>query len=241
MTRQEQLRERYEDALFALMMEKVAISEGKKALEENERLKNDPAAEVPEAVSKRCQQMIRQHFAAKAARKAGKFTVKFFGKIAMAAGIAAMLFTSAFAVSETVRINTLNIVVEVFGESTDFYFAKSSTSVDDSQITAGWLPSGYVLEDQGKDELGRWCIFRKSENEYIYVMYTSGNGSVLSADTESAETEGVQINGIQATLIKKDRELQLAWGTKDQSAFIQIIGTGITGEDLIHMANKLKF
>ncbi|WP_369282026.1 DUF4367 domain-containing protein [Oscillibacter sp. GMB15532] len=241
MTRQEQLRERYEDALFALMMDQVAISEGKKALEENERLKNDPSAEVPEAVSMRCQRMIRQHFATNTARKAGKFTAKIFGKIAMAAGIAAMLFTSAFAVSETVRINTLNLVVEVFEENTDFYFAKSSTSADDSQITAGWLPSGYVLEDQGKDELGRWCIFRKSENEYIYVMYTSGNGSVLSADTESAETEGVQINGIQATLIKKDSELQLAWGTKDQAAFIQIIGTGITGEDLIHMANKLKF
>lgn len=241
MTRQEELRERYENALFALMMNEVAISEGKKALEENERLKNDPAAEVPEDVSRRCHRMIRQYFTKKSARKAGKFTVKIFGRIAMAAGIAAMLFTGAFAASETVRINTLNLVVEVFEESTDFYFAKSSTSADNSQITAGWLPSGYVLEDHGKDELGRWCTFRKSESEYIYVMYTSGNGSVLSADTENAETEGVQINGIQATLIKKDHELQLAWGTEDQAAFIQIIGTGTTSEDLIHMANKLKY
>ncbi|WP_312941964.1 DUF4367 domain-containing protein [Oscillibacter sp.] len=241
MTRQEELRERYENALFALMMNEVAISEGRKALEENERLKNDPTAEVPEDVSRRCQRTIRQYFAKQSARKAGKFTVKVFGRIAMAAGIAAMLFTGAFAASETVRINTLNLVVEVFEESTDFYFTKSSTSVNDSQITAEWLPSGYVLKDQGKDELGRWCTFTKSENEYISVMYTSGNGSVLSADTENAETESVQINGIQATLIKKDCELQLAWGTEDQAAFIQIISTGITSEELIHMANKLKY
>ncbi|WP_312612129.1 DUF4367 domain-containing protein [Oscillibacter sp.] len=241
MTRQEQLRERYEDALFALMMEKVAISEGKKALEENERLKNDPAAEVPEAVSRRCQQMIRQHFAAKAARKAGKFTVKFFGKIAMAAGIAAMLFTSAFAVSETVRINTLNLVVEVFGESTDFYFSDNLASDANSKIIAGWLPDGYILEDYGEENTDKWCIYRKSDDEYIQVIYTSGDGAILSADTENADTEDMQINGIQATLIKKDHELQLVWGTEDQAAFIQIIGTGITGEDLIHMANKLKF
>ena len=241
MTRQEELREQYENALFALMMDEVAISEGKKALVENERLKNDPTAEVPENVSKRCQRTIRQYFAKKTARKARKFTVKVFGNIAMVAGIAAMLFTGAFAASEMVRINTLNLIVEVFKENTDFYFAKSSTSVDDSQITADWLPSGYVLEDQGKDDSGRWCTYRKSENEYIYVMYTPGNGAVLSVDTENAETEGVQINGIQATLIKKDHELQLVWGTEDQAAFIQIIGTGTTSEELIHMANKLKY
>lgn len=241
MTRQEELREQYEDALFAIMMDDVAISEGKKALEENERLKNDPTAEVPEEVSKRCQRTIGRYFAKRTARKVGRFTVKAFGKIAMVAGIAAMLFTGAFAASETVRINTLNLVVEVFEESTDFHFAKSSTSVDDSQITASWLPSGYVLEDQGKDDSGSWCTFRKSENECIYITYTPGNGAVLSADTENAETEGVQINGIQATLIKKDRELQLVWGTDDQTAFIQIVGAGITSEELIHVANELKY
>ena len=40
MTKREQLREEYEDALFALMMDEFAVAEGEKALEENERLKN---------------------------------------------------------------------------------------------------------------------------------------------------------------------------------------------------------
>lgn len=39
MTKREQLREEYEDALFALMMDEFAVAEGEKALEENERLK----------------------------------------------------------------------------------------------------------------------------------------------------------------------------------------------------------
>lgn len=39
MTRQELLVEQYEDALFALIMDKVAEVEGQKAIEENQRLK----------------------------------------------------------------------------------------------------------------------------------------------------------------------------------------------------------
>lgn len=51
----EQLQEEYEDTLFALMMDYVAQTEGKRLLEENERLKNDPSAQLPEDLDRRCQ------------------------------------------------------------------------------------------------------------------------------------------------------------------------------------------
>ena len=41
MNRRDELRERYEDALFAFLMEDVIETEGKKMLEENERLKQE--------------------------------------------------------------------------------------------------------------------------------------------------------------------------------------------------------
>ena len=47
MTRREKLQEQYEDALFALLMDDLAVEEGKKAYEENERLKADSSFEVP--------------------------------------------------------------------------------------------------------------------------------------------------------------------------------------------------
>lgn len=40
MTRREKLQEQYEDALFALLMDDLAVEEGKKAYEENKRLKS---------------------------------------------------------------------------------------------------------------------------------------------------------------------------------------------------------
>ena len=60
MNRRDELRERYEDALFAFLMEDVIETEGKKMLEENERLKQDPLAAVPEAVDYRCIQTIKR-------------------------------------------------------------------------------------------------------------------------------------------------------------------------------------
>ena len=50
MTRRENLRDQYEDALFALLMDDLAWQEGERLLELNERLKNDPDADVPEEV-----------------------------------------------------------------------------------------------------------------------------------------------------------------------------------------------
>lgn len=54
MTRREKLQEQYEDALFALLMDDLAVEEGKKAYEENERLKADSSFEVPLESRKRC-------------------------------------------------------------------------------------------------------------------------------------------------------------------------------------------
>lgn len=60
--RHEQLLENYEDALFSLFMERVAEEEGKRLLEENERLKHNPDAAVPKELDERCHKTIASFF-----------------------------------------------------------------------------------------------------------------------------------------------------------------------------------
>ncbi|MCI9402468.1 MAG: hypothetical protein HFF04_02195 [Oscillospiraceae bacterium] len=62
MKSREQLREEYEDALFALMMDYAAQAEGERLLAENEALKHNPAAQVPEHLDQRCLQTIQMAF-----------------------------------------------------------------------------------------------------------------------------------------------------------------------------------
>ena len=50
------------DILFEKMMEQVIREEGKRLLEENERLKNDPAAIIPEELNWRMLELIAHSF-----------------------------------------------------------------------------------------------------------------------------------------------------------------------------------
>ena len=63
MTKREKLLEQYEDALFSLLMDEFAESEGKAALEENERLKADPNFVVPKELQQLCRRTISLYFA----------------------------------------------------------------------------------------------------------------------------------------------------------------------------------
>lgn len=240
MTRREELQERYEDALFALMMDEVATVEGKKALEENELLKSDPDAAVPEEVSRRCRKTIQRHFAQQRAKTVGRFTVKTLKNVALAAGICSILFTAAFASSEPLRVNTMNLVVQVFGESTDFHFASGGPS-NTYTVVAEWLPEGYTLESRQEDAAGSTYEYQKSESEYFYIVYTRGDGTLLSIDTEDAKTQNIDINGAQALFVEKDNERQIIWGTLDKTAFIHLAASNITEVDLVHIAQKLKY
>ena len=76
MTRREELQEAYEDAMFALLMDYVAESEGEKALEENRVLQEDPDAEVPQGVRRACLKEIHRAFRKKSARSVGRITMK---------------------------------------------------------------------------------------------------------------------------------------------------------------------
>lgn len=58
-TKQE-LREQYEDALFALMMEEYAQDEGKQLLERERQLKDDSDFQVPEDFEAKGLQIIRR-------------------------------------------------------------------------------------------------------------------------------------------------------------------------------------
>lgn len=238
MNKQEQLQEQYEDALFALIMDKIATAEGQWAMEENERLNEDPSAAVPEELDKRCMQMIRRHFAKQQVYTVGRFTAKIMKRVVMAAGIAALMFTGVFAASETVRINTMNLIIEVFEDNTDFRFV--SRPVDSTpRISVGWVPDEYILEDQGQDNESVWYQYRKSESESLYIDCTTTSGAGIGVDTENAEIEYIEVKNLQAMLVEKDNRLQLIWTAENNSAFIQLIGIGIDQETLVRIANGL--
>ena len=63
MTNREKLQENYEDSVLALLMDEFAESEGRRYIAENERLRQEPEAAVPEEVERRALRFIGRTFA----------------------------------------------------------------------------------------------------------------------------------------------------------------------------------
>lgn len=241
MTRREQLQERYEDALFALLMDDVATAEGKRAAEENERLKSDPSAGISESAERRSLQTIRRQFTKQSLSSAGHFTAKAIKRVVMAAGIAAILFTGAFAASETVRLNTLNLMIEVFDTNTTFRFVDQSVEREGPHLEVGWLPEGYKLMNHEENDTFIGYQYQRAEGECIYIDYYLTPGMEANVDTENAKIEYVDIQKTKATLYQKENVIHLVWTTKDNTALTWLMGESVSQDDLLRVANELKY
>lgn len=211
MTRHEQLQEQYEDALFALLMDEIARSEGEKLLKENERLKQDPDADIPDDVMRRCRKVINREFSKKNAAKAYKLSVRMFHKIAVFAFIAILLFTTAFAASESLRVNTLNLVIEVFERNTDYRTSPTSQVPKDSlNFDVGWLPNGFILTKWNSNQYSDWANYETPDGDLLGIdLAAICKNEVISVDTENAMIEEISVNEIKSTLIIKEYHYQV--------------------------------
>ncbi len=241
MAGRKQLQENYENALFALLMDEVATAEGKQAIERNEELKRGSGVRLPKGMERRNLKAIRAHFTKKKAKNAGRYAVKGLGRLMMAVGIIAILFTTAFATSETVRANTLNLVIKVFGESTDFQLTQSAPESGPSTITAGWLPAGFTLTEQGVDDLSAWKMYGNSKGEFIHIACTEGGGVTLSVDTEDATAQRAEINGNNAFISKQDDLTTITWSLGNREKWIVLASNFTALDDLLHVAQEITF
>lgn len=246
MTRREQLQEQYEDALFALLMDEVAESEGMKALAENERLKQDTESEVPTEVVRRCRKTIDREFAKQSVRSVGRLSWKVIHKVAIVALLGIFLFSAAFAVSEDFRVGTLNLVIDLCGEYADFSFqgsspAKMGQEATNTAFEVGWLPAGFELKEQHSGQSSDWVEYEGPNGEIINIdLSFLGPSGISGVDTEDAEVKNVIINGYEATLIVKDYiQAVIPISGQLQILYILAVGNTLNEADVIRIAESI--
>lgn len=223
MTNHERLREQYEDALFALLMEGVAESEGEEALRLNEELKKDPNAEVPKDVQKRCEKTIRSAFARKQFRTTGRTAIRWLTRVAVVAVLGGVMFTAAFALSEDVRVATLNALIQVMDDRTQITFegtnegAKTAGNQSSSEIISGleyhynialeWLPDGYTIMSGSSDTNGDKIIYTDNNGSEIFISIDHYSPDlVYTFDSEDAEQKNIEVQGHPATLYVTNKQ-----------------------------------
>lgn len=243
MTRQELLKEQYEDALFALLMDNFSAAQGKAAWEENERLKRDPAAAVPLPVQQRCLKQISRHFSRQYFRSVGKTCSRVVNRIAIVALISILLLTTAFAISPTFRLNTLNLMISTLDDRTNLQLFTGNTDfqpIEECQIMAHWLPDGYTLDSRENYSRGIWNQYRSQNNQIIQISATTNENLIVSIDTEDADTDSITIHDNKALLSQKDDTLQIAWLDQLTHVLWTIYGEGISKSDIIQIAENVE-
>lgn len=246
MTRREKLQEQYEDALFALLMDDFAVSEGKSAEEENERLKNDPSCAVPPEVRRRCLKMISRYFTKKSLYRTGNLLRRGFIKVAVVGMICTILVSTAFAISPSFRVRVLNFAIEVFDNKTEFSFLPSDEEDNTKNciyvIEPKWLPMEYSLVDQTDSKFRSAKVYSSEEGVEISISVFSGENNVLGIDTESADTESVIIQNREGMISLKEGISHLVWGNEEEGYKVYIVMNSIEDskiQELLFIAENL--
>lgn len=255
-TRREQLQENIEDAIFALLMEDLAEQEGKRLVEENEQLKQDSSAKVPDALDKRCRKIIRQAYSRERRHEVGRVLHRILANAALAAMVCILLFVSAFAAVPEVRIMTLNLLIEVSDVSTSLRLTGvdndpiaqngNSSKTDDVQTLWGYrlpeIPDDYEVVYENSSDWATDLWYGRGDESLIKFNISKASETLeLDVDTENAEVEKIQIHGYDGLLTEKGNRIDIIWGDTDQNNFVSITCTGIDQNTALDFAKEMEY
>ena len=239
MHEQEKLYEQYEDAVFALLMDKVAEENGKKLLLQNEELLADPDAVVPETLSKRCLRTIEKAHRKSQWKAAAKKVTRALNRVALWILVPLFLFGTAFAASETVRVKTLNFLITNFEFGTEFRIENSASTTSQQQsmppIVEDCIPSDYDLISQSSTSLFETYLYANdSDSEVSIVIYALENaGGAITIDTEDAEVWYNTIYDQSVMFVQKADTYQAVWADIDAQK-MYVLSSSNTALDVVY-------
>lgn len=246
MTRRERLIENYEDALFSLLMDEVAESEGKKAMEGNQRLRDNGEIEVPVSVRQRCRRVIAKRAVENDLRQFGHGVTRILTKVAVVALVGMLLFTTAFAASEDFRLKTLNFVMETFDDRIELKLISDDMSPYTHangvpEFTVGWLPEGFELTMEESNDFSAWKEYSADASDVaITIFVTDLSTGESNFDIETTEKVLTKVNGMDAFYIADGDIIQVVWGYGSNSQWLYYItGTHINIRTALDIAESI--
>ena len=252
MTENKDLYEQYEEAFFAMLMDKIADAEGAELIKQNRMLQADPAAAVPAETTKRCLRLIGHQYHKAQRQRTARHSMRIITRIAVALMCLLVLYAVAFAASETVRVNTLNFLVQELDVGTQYLFPGVEVAVENEDelipdildAISKAVPSSFTLISSEENIFERVFQFQNENGNEIYVQIWNLYDSAASAtiDTEDADVQYQTIEGQDVMIVSKfytNQVYQVVWVDEVQKYMVDIIGRDVPIEDLLPIAEVL--
>ena len=247
MNEDERLYEQYEDAFFVLLMNRVAEANGKELIQKIEELLADPNAAIPESLNKRCLHMIEKSYRKAQIQKAAKKTLRTLNRVALWILIPLFMFVGVFAASETVRVKTLNYLVETFdfGTSYELFVGQNNLDIpaeDNKARVLNAAPADFILTTGEESE--SLCIYHfqnsRSEEFEVTIYYISeASVSTVTIDTEDAEVREENLDGQGVSIVHKDNFYQIFWLEDTSNLMFVVYGEDISLDILQTVAERI--
>lgn len=241
MTRREDLLERLEETVFALMMEEVISVEGRKALEENERLKADKSFVVPEETYRKGLSTIKKHFSRNTRQATVRTMSKLISRVAVIVLVLLLLFTTAFATIPELRTKTLNLIMEVFDDRTRITLSEYAPEKEDNEnekLLGGWVPVGFDLVDESADGPVCWRKYSDGGGGRLEFFLFRSETFSYEVDTEQAEVTEIVIGGHKGMQVIKGKRIHIIFFDYDKGLIYDTLGENIPLESVICAAES---
>lgn len=238
MASREELLEQYEEAQFALLMDKILELQGEEGIRKNEELKRDPAAAVPREVDERSIATINETFDALERRKKTRNLRRALRTLLIAAVVAALLFTT---VSADFRIAAKNFVYELTELAAELMFDFGDDSAEESgkgEVIMGYyipaLPEEFELVGSGESGLSVWRKYTNDDG-FVLINVLSGDRDGLDYHTDAENVNGTydRINQFEVLILETDSRIQFVLSDKQNEKFIEITSTALSYDQLM--------
>lgn len=244
MNKQDLSYERSEDLLFRRVMERVAVLEGEKLLRETDALNSNPAAAVPADAQKRCLRAIRSVFSRQRHQAPARTVRKILRAALLAAVIALLLGAVAFATIPSFHARVLQVFMKHEETTVDWDFENVEPGTN-AEITFT-IPPGYHRIRRTANDMSEYQEYIRGNDEEttisILIIYID-EGTRISTDAEDLDSyEEITVCGDwDGILTQKHGFRNIAWVDADHACYISIAANALTREDMIDLAESIKF
>lgn len=141
--------------------------------------------------------------------------------------------TISFVAFPDLRINVLNMILEVYEAHTDFSFEEDP----ELEITVGWMPEGFgLVEDEGNSD-SSWKTFQNDEGASVHIK--KSKPVTMSVDTEDAQMKEIRMHGYKATLITKGYEARVIWHNTDEDRVYFVNTEYLPAKTMLRVAKSI--
>ena len=257
MAEKKELYEQYEEAFFAVLMDQIADAEGEALMVENHLLQDDPAAAIPAETTRRCLRLIRRQSHKAQRQRTARRSMRIIARIAVVLMSLVVLYAVAFAASETVRVHTLNFLVQKLDVGTQYLFPGDESEETNEEFASQILsivkenvPTDFSYVSSEENPLISIFNFKNAAGDQITVKYVNlekVSGSI-TIDTENAEVTHQVISGQEVMIVYKDYTsvsaqpetmYQIVWICKEQQYWIAVEGSNVLLEEVMPIVECL--